>query len=176
MLMYGNAMNSILCKDYVFNITSLREGIPRLYALSPPNMIGQFDSYEFDQAYANYIMMNDQAFFELLLIVRLLNMGKDVYLVISEEDWSISLIQSLLKFIQQRYGFNGYAINSEEDLIYANNQPAARIDPTYGVANLDQDLDRYTYLYQEYAKRNMDPEYLLKYEDRESMYQSIYNG
>lgn len=170
MLMYGNAMNASLCKDYIFSITSLREGIPRLNALSPPNGIGYFDSYEFDVAYAKYIMMNDEAFYELLTIVRLLQMGKDIYLVISEEQWSIDLTMSLLKFIQQRYGYNGYAINSEEDFIYAVNQPAASINPTYGIANLDQDLDRYYYLFQQYGKRNIDPQYLLKPEDREIIY------
>lgn len=171
MLMYGKAENSKFCKDYVFSLTSMRQDIVKLTGLCPPNIVGYFDSYEFDVAYANYIMMTDAAFFELISIMRILHMGKDVYICVDEAEWSMDLVASLIKFIQQRYGYNAYEIHSEEDVFYASNQPADRIDPTFGIQNFDDDINRYSYLCHELSKRKMDPQYLLKYEDREKYWE-----
>ena len=41
----------------------------------------------------------------------------------TSEDWSENIVESLLKLIQQRYGYNAYRIDSYDDyqFAYANN-------------------------------------------------------
>jgi hypothetical protein len=82
----------------------------------------------------------------MTIILELYN-GNNVYLLISEQDeWSMVLIDSLMKLIQQRYGINGVMVNSMEDFIYAHEESFA----DYGVMNLDQDKERYTYIDQKF--------------------------
>lgn len=145
MLMYGNAQN-IITDAVVFNITSLRDDIPRLYTLVPVNGIGRLTDYEFDVAYMHYILDNDAVFVEFFSIVYNLYIGKDVYLVMSEDNWSENLIESLLKLIQQRYGYNAVLIQCYNDYMYAKFNQEYNFEPTYGIANLDIDKNRYSYL------------------------------
>lgn len=146
MLMYGNA-NNIQDDCIVYNFSGLIESIPNLN-LMPPNKLGAIDEYSFDLAYFHWIFDNDIIFMRLMNIILPLYAGKNVYLVVSDEgffnDWGITLRESLLKLIQQRYGINGVNINSFEDRIYATDDDFT----DYGVINLDNDLDRYRYLYE----------------------------
>jgi hypothetical protein len=69
--------------------------------------------------------------------------GLNVFFVITHEDWSDMMVESLMKLIQQRYGINAVSINTPEDLYYA---AESGFDPSYGLINLDQDLARYQYI------------------------------
>lgn len=149
MLMYGN---SIILKEIleipdvrVYNFSSLREGFPRLN-LMPPHTLGANTEYEFDVNYANYIMSNDIIFMNFMTIVMELYYGHSVYLLISEDEWSQLLVDSLMKLIQQRYGINGVLVNCMEDLLYAKEETFSDV----GIFNLDTDKERYTYLDQQY--------------------------
>lgn len=133
----------------IFNITSFAEGYPKLASLIPPNYLGNFyvnDGRDFDIAYANYIMSNDLPFKEFMDIIYNLYLFKNVIILMSTDNWSFNIIESLLKLIQQRYGYNGYLANSEEDLQYISNKDNARFNPYWGLQNLDQDKERYTIL------------------------------
>ena len=146
MLMYGDVSN-IINTGAVYNITSLKEGMIRLPNLIPPNLIGKFVDKDFDIAYANYIMSNDIVFKEFFDIIYNLYIGNDVYLVVSKDDWSENLIESIIKLIQQRYGYNAVQINSFDDYIhYINSSYIPDFAPGYGIYNLDIDKDRYTYI------------------------------
>lgn len=157
MLMYGDA-NNIISTGNIYNMTSLREGYEKLPTLIPPNDLGRFTGKEFDIAYANYIMSNDLAFSDFFKIIFSLYIGTDVYLIVSENDWSENLIESLLKFIQQRYGYTGIKINYIDDYIQATNskfQP--EFNPYYGLQNLDIDKERFTYLVEYNRIKNGGP-------------------
>lgn len=147
MLMYGTiAALSIVDVDKtsVFSITSLNESLPVLH-LVPPQQLGYLSSYEFDVAYYNYIINNnDMIFAEFFVIIQNLCCGRDVLLVFSNDDWSENLAESLLKIIQQRYGYNGVFINSMEDYIQANNMEF-NFNREWGLINLDQDINRADY-------------------------------
>ena len=119
MLMYGPASAADIKfggKGVMYNLSSMREGFISLQALIPPNTIGRLTDREFDIAYANYIMSNDTLFCIFFQIVYNLYIGKDVFIIVSTEDWSENLLESLLKLIQQRYGIRSYIINDICDI------------------------------------------------------------
>ena len=143
MLMYGNSKN-IPDDCIVYNLTSLIEYYPRLNLLVPAN-IGYYDGLEFDLSYMNYIFGNDSVFYQFFYIIMNLYMGNDVYIITDDENWSENLAESLLKIIQQRYGYNGARIDSYEDyaaLVKSKNN--GKFDPGYGLANLDSDKERFS--------------------------------
>lgn len=151
MLLWGNPQN--ITGEYVFNVTSMCEGYRRLN-LIPPNSLGLFMDRDFDIAYALYILNNDWIFFDFFSIIYLLYLEKgDVYLIFSDENWSINLAESLLKLIQQRYGYNGFRIDNMEDLFAANNIQVG-FNTSYGLANLDEDKARYGFLEESLRIRN----------------------
>ena len=151
MLFYGNHLN-IPSECRIINFSSLVEGYPDANLL-PPNKLGAANEYEFDIRYMHYIMDIDCNFINFMNIIMEIYYGNDVYLIISEDDWSNLLIESLLKLIQQRYGLNAILLNSNEDYMYEKlyNVNSTDFNPGYGLANLLIDKDRYVYLY-EYNK------------------------
>ena len=157
MLMYGPASAADIKfggKGVMYNLSSMREGFISLQALIPPNTIGRLTDREFDIAYANYIMSNDTLFCIFFQIVYNLYIGKDVFIIVSTEDWSENLLESLLKLIQQRYGYNGVLINTEADYLYAATSMNFGFAPGYGIYNLDQDKERFTTLIEQYRIAN----------------------
>lgn len=128
---------------YIYNFTTMKEGYESLQTLIPPNQIGHLDGYEFDVTYMKYIMSNDYVFMWFFRIIYNLYIGKDVFLLSSEDDWSENLIESLLKLVQQRYGINGINIVTDEDYIDASVHSIVEFAPGYGLYNLDIDKDRF---------------------------------
>lgn len=157
MLMYGPASAADIKfggKGVMYNLSSMREGFISLQALIPPNTIGRLTDREFDIAYANYIMSNDTLFCIFFQIIYNLYIGKDVFIIVSTEDWSENLLESLLKLIQQRYGYNAVLINTETDYLYAATSMNFGFAPGYGIYNLDQDKERFTTLIEQYRIAN----------------------
>lgn len=157
MLMYGPASAADIKfggKGVMYNLSSMREGFISLQALIPPNTIGRLTDREFDIAYANYIMTNDTLFCIFFQIIYNLYIGKDVFIIVSTEDWSENLLESLLKLIQQRYGYNAVLINTEADYLYAATSMNFGFAPGYGIFNLDQDKERFTTIIEQYRITN----------------------
>lgn len=152
MLLYGTirAVKHIPTESVIFNYTGLSEDFPRI-GLLPPRVLGASSEYDFDMKFYDYLINNDEIFMEFMKIILLLYEGKDVFLIISEDEWSTILIESLLKVIQQRYGINGAKIDTEEDMLYVEESD---FDPGYGLLNLDQDKERYTYIFTAIQERN----------------------
>ena len=160
MLMYGDAYmaNNLLSTTnnlVVFNLSSLNERFPRLY-LIPPNTLGVNSELQFDINYMNWIVYNDGPFSEFMKIITSINNGYNVYIVISKEDWSINLIESLTKYIQERYGITAVFVESYEDFIYANDSEAVE-GP--GLFNMQEDLARYSYTNYNTLKTQVSDEY-----------------
>jgi len=146
MLMYGNCFTANIVDAKIYNVSSMREGYENLQILIPPNIIGKTFDREFDINYFNYIMSNDNVFMEFFRIIQDLYIGKNVYLMFAEDEWSENLCMSLLKIIQQRYGYNGYYITNIEDYMYISMNDTSDFDKTFGMYNLDQDKMRYSVL------------------------------
>lgn len=149
MLYYGSSycLQFLASDTIVYNLTSFREGLNRLNLLPPlDKRLFVDDGREFDILYAQWIFNNDAQFYDFFQIVYNLYLGKDVYLVMDESDWSENIVESILKLIQQRYGYNGTLITDMETYVYAQNNVMSSFDPTYGIYNLDQDKDRFSIL------------------------------
>jgi len=124
----------------VYNISSLLEGYTKLNIL--PYTVKYSDEKEFDLDYALYILNNDNVFFDMMKIIYNLYIGNDVYLLVTIDQFSEIVTESLLKFIQQRYGYIGNRVNEPEDLM-----ALVPGDFTlFGVFNLDQDKERFSFL------------------------------
>lgn len=143
MLLYGD-INNIQYDCEIYNFCSLIEGYKDA-KLMPPNSLGAISEYDFDIKYMHYILDNDYIFMNFMSIIIDLYYGKNVYLIISEknDEWCSMITESLLKLIQQRYGIVAAKIDSFEDIFYVKD---STFNPYYGLANLDMDKERYTYL------------------------------
>lgn len=128
----------------VFNFSSLVEGYDHCNLL-PPNKLGAIDEYDFDMKYAHFLVNNDNNFINLMNIICQMYYNRSVYLIISEDEWSMIIVESLLKFIQQRYGLNATYIKSFEDIYYSED---IQFNAYYGINNFDMDRERYLYLYE----------------------------
>ena len=149
---YGNSKVLNLVQDFkIYNFSSLMEiGIPM--NLLPPNNLGAINEYDFDCKYMQYIMMNDYTFGSMMSMMMDIYNNNDVFILIADENdsffnpdvasWNTILIESFLKFIQQRYGMNATLIESEEDI---NCMEFAEFSD-YGIMNFDEDKERFTYM------------------------------
>jgi hypothetical protein len=134
------------CK--VYNLNSMKEGFPRFKFLLPPNKLGKFLDRDFDIAYFEYIFQNDYVFYEFFSIIYELYINNDVFIIVdSSMDWAENIAESLFKAIQQRYGYNSYRVNSEEDYLWIKNSSSyPQFNPQWGIYNLDIDKERYSIL------------------------------
>jgi hypothetical protein len=95
--------------------------------------------------YSNYLMMNEDIFFEFFqkVLYPLYN-GYNVYLITTRNIFYDRIIESLIKFIQQRYGYLGYILGSPDDIEYINPDNGFSIN---GLYNLDIDKNKFSYIY-----------------------------
>ena len=152
MLMVGKIQNLYTTnKTKILNFCSLNEQYPRLHLLPPmdfrmmPVSNPEMAEYEFDIRYANWLLQDSNAFIDLMQIVFSLYQGYDVFLLVSDDINLEAYTQSLLKFIQQRYGYNGFYITCIEDLFNAEDQVISGI----GAVNLHDDKERLAYMLEE---------------------------
>lgn len=150
MLLYGTIQNLITTNDCeVYNFSSLNEEYNNLYLL-PPQEFGTDYNYQFDINYANYILSNDNIFFNFMQIIYNLYLGKDVFILIDDSIQIQGLNESLFKFIQQRYGYEASCINCMEDFLIAEDSSFS----DFGLINLDNDKNRLAYLVEQERLRN----------------------
>lgn len=123
----------------VLNFTSFIEGLDTANLLPPPYVDGILPDYDFDMYYANWMLNDPYGFDSLMRIMYLLYLGYDIYLCVGWYDFTENINESLLKFIQSRYGYIGYIINELEDLNFAREGEFS----IGGIANLDIDKARY---------------------------------
>lgn len=141
MLLYGTIQNLITTSHCeVYNFSSLNESYEKLFIMPPFNFGGDYN-YNFDIMYANYILSNDEIFFNFMKIIFNLYLGKDVFILIDDDERIQALNESLFKLIQQRYGYEAYPIQSMEDFLQAEDSSFS----DFGLLNLDQDKERLSY-------------------------------
>lgn len=108
------------------------------------------DPKSFDFVYCQMLLESDYLFYEYFnkIIYPLYN-GYNVYILCPENSRDDNiyqmLMESFLKFIQQRYGYNGAQIYEEEDFNCIN--PDEMTFNINGLYNLDKDKERYSYMY-----------------------------
>lgn len=148
---YGNPENTLY-----LNLSSYIEGLPRLNGLNPLNYynIGISTTYEFDMWYANFLINNSESYKELIDIMRELYNGRNVCILVNYTlEFSNLLVESLSKFISERYGYISNIIKDPDDILYLKE---GEFD-TSGLLLLDREFDKYI---QTYGSRSLytDPE------------------
>lgn len=180
MLFYGTVQTAWIFEDnekaVVFNFNSYSEKYQKLN-LTPQVFIGSTNTMEFDQNYYQLIMSTDAYFMELMKIIMMLYAGIDVYICIGPGDYELAITESLLKLIQQRYGYNAVYVTCFEDVFTATDQ---YFDPGL-IANLDMDRERFSRLYESMRIKNGGHPYDENFpgsedqlHDRRSIYPGIY--
>lgn len=134
-----------------FNLSSYYTSMPTLEALVqlPQNAFEELtkDENNFDQIYQQYIFTNDIAFVQFMNLIVPISMQPDcmVQVLIQYSNYRDSILESLIKIIQQRYGYNSlYIVNTEEDLLYTEESDFS----IPGLFVLDQDLKRWASMQQ----------------------------
>lgn len=124
----------------VYNLSSnlFDDKIEKLNLQYMPEM--DYTQKDADIAFANTIFSVDAYFCELMKIILPLRDGLNVALLVyREEDFFDASTESLLKLIQQRYGYNYQLLNDVDDF---NPWDQSNFDIN-GTFNLDQDSKRY---------------------------------
>lgn len=122
----------------VFNFSGYDMKCRRLDVYPPSNM-NFLDDKEYDINYANYILNNDNIFCNLFDIIYLLYEGVNIYILVTRTPNVDIINESLLKFIQQRYGYNYQLINGKYDI---NEYDYSNFSLS-GLVNFDNDRKRY---------------------------------
>lgn len=124
----------------VYNISSnlINPDIQQLNLQYMQNM--DYTQKDVDIAFANMILGVDAYFGELMRIILPLRDGLDVALLVyREESFFDASTESLMKLIQQRYGYNYQLLNDVGDF---NPWDQSSFDIN-GTFNLDRDSERY---------------------------------
>lgn len=129
----------------IYSLLADGTGYPSLDIL-PPATIVNYGGKEFDMMYIDWILNNDFVFFEFFSkIVYNLYLGLHVYIICERNDFYDPIVESILKIMQQRYGYNGAMINEPEDIDYLDQDIS--FSGLIGVKNLDDDKERFTRIY-----------------------------
>lgn len=115
----------------VFNFTSFSLEYEKINVLPPP--VQQIGDFDYDMYFAQWILNNKDPFAEFMKVIYNLYEGHTVYLCINDILENIN--ESLLKLIQQRYGYVGNLIHAPEDFQYLT-EGSFSIE---GLSNLDSD-------------------------------------
>jgi len=106
----------------------------------------QYDSWQngrnFDIEYANALLTDINKFSDLMKLIYPLYVFSDVAVIVvynPRSEWLYDTLESISKFIQQRYGITSYLINDLNDFEFVE-----RSDPNiFGITNLDHDKEVY---------------------------------
>lgn len=100
------------------------------------------NSVEFDSQYIDQLLNEDQYFVNLMKIMIPLRDGKDVFLLIyNEETVFAPIYEVLFKLIQKRYGYNYNMINDIDDWNDKDLNNGEFTTP--GIETFDKDYERY---------------------------------
>lgn len=131
-----------------YNLSSYYSDVPTLEGLLPlPGCIsqevilGDATDPAFDVEYHNYIINNPVSFLQFMSIIIPAYTSPDtmVQIMIRSSNYRDVITESLLKLIQQRYGYNACIVNEIDDFVYATESDFS----IPGLFNLDQDLARW---------------------------------
>lgn len=136
----------------ILNLSSLYSGyinITHLIAkISPINNTGlsmpEFvNSVEFDIQYASAVLSNSELFGSLINIMLRAYEGYLVCILVQRDPYRDAVMESLIKLIQQRYSYNCWIIEDNDDIDVISEQ---MLFP-YGIIALDNDIKQYNQMY-----------------------------
>lgn len=134
--------NAVIC-----NLSSLNSGyidITKLitkasYANVSKIPINQYvDTVQFDIDYCNYLFNDCEMFYAFMRIMEFSYEGYSVIILVERDPYRDAIMESLIKLIQSRYGYNCWLCEDIEDALClkeSNFTPA-------GMVNIIQDIQR----------------------------------
>lgn len=91
--------------------------VPNVMILLRESDYGDGDSLLFDQAYANQLTVHEPSFIDLMSLLCNIEYQDEVILMSNYNNRVIMpILDSLLKFIQEKYGIDSYLINAIDDI------------------------------------------------------------
>lgn len=133
----------------IYNINGNTTDFKRIDLMPNLGMISA-SSPEFDNVYVTTILSIDYYFYNFMEITIPLYYGKDVFLLIYDEDTVFNPItETLAKLIQQRYGYQYTLASSYIDIIDTINQGQSLFTAP-GITTFDSDFNRYQELLMKY--------------------------
>jgi hypothetical protein len=124
------------------SITDLITIVPRINNTQMPHNVF-VDSFEFDTNYA-YTLLNDPMMFHHLMEIMIPSReGEIVIILVQRDPYRDSVMESLIKLIQQRYGYNSWVINDPTDVEYIKETPFT----PWGITTLDKDIMTHDEMY-----------------------------
>ena len=136
----------------ILNLSSLYSGYINITHLivkiSPINntdlpMPEFVNSVEFDIQYASAVLNNPELFGSLINIMLRAYEGYLVCILVQRDPYRDAVMESLIKLIQQRYGYNCWIIEDSDDIEIMSEQ---MLLPN-GLLTLDADIKQYNQMY-----------------------------
>ena len=132
-----------------YNLSSYYSDVPTLNMLIPSIDYIPEESLEgdmvycpsFDLSYHGFIIENPEAFCQFMSIIIPAYMSPEtmVQVYINHSEYRDAILESLVKLIQQRYGFNAYIVNELSDFMYADDSDMS----IPGLCAIQQDISRW---------------------------------
>lgn len=136
----------------ILNLSSFYSGYINIAHLitkiSPINNTGMpmpefVNSVEFDMQYASAVLSNAELFGSLINIMLRAYEGYLVSILVQRDPYRDAVMESLIKLIQQRYGYNCWIIEDGDDIEIMSEQ---MLLPN-GLLTLDADIKQYNQMY-----------------------------
>lgn len=128
---------NLIDDSVVLNLSSLYERVERLNII-PTLYNNDIFSVDFDLYYGEFIFNNNDVFKRYMKIIMPLYNGKNVIVLVTRSTNSDAVTESLIKIIQDRYGYISNNIFSKEDCDYLVEGKFS----VFGIQALDYDKDR----------------------------------
>lgn len=130
LVMYGESLDGLIPLPYVMDI------------LRKETFEGDSNSRDFDIAYANQLMTNPRSHMDLMKLVGSFQFCEETFLLSEYERNSV--VNSLIKFITERYSINTFLV---KDVIDLDELSVSNFNSEEGYTNLINDLDMFNMKY-----------------------------
>lgn len=125
------------------------------------------ESFDFDRAYANKLLSHEPTFIQLMTLLHDIELRDETILLSNyTNEQMMPIIDSLLKFIYERYGIDSFIINTIEDIDHFTSSEFAS---QYHYQTFVSDVQRY-------YKLTKKPTYIASREEIEEDLKSLYDN
>ena len=111
------------------------------YMSNKPNII--VNTVQFDMEYAMAIQQDQLMYESLLKIIMNSYEGRTVIILVHRDDYRDAIMESIIKYIQEKYGHKSWIVEEIEDLELLREE---RFSPS-GLINIDEEIRNYNDLY-----------------------------
>lgn len=127
--------------SYYSDAPSMNALIPSIQNMSEEILQGDCLIPQFDIEYGKHVIGDNNAFLQFMNIIVPAYMNTDmlVQVLIGHSNFRDAITESLIKLIQQRYGYNSYIVNDIEDFLCVDESDFS----IPGLFTIDEDIARW---------------------------------